>query len=153
MKSFPIKLFALIILFSFSCIQEEKVYDYQYLCGDFYANGELGFHSYIFCSVVPIENDYFYKKGYWEFYDKKGGLIASSYFRPQKVTYPGGGCPYDLIEVTVTSLKNHSKIHNDSVILSKIENCFSVELKNGKSKLLQEKEPAEILNINWNGLE
>ena len=154
MKSFSIQLLVFTIFFFFSCTHEkEEIYDYQYRCGDFYAEGEFGFHTYDFCSIVLEKISYSYKKGNWKFYDLKGKIVASIYFTPIEVVGYGGGCPpYKLIETSVTNLKVHSKIYSDSIISSKIENCFAVELENGKSKLLQEKEPAEILNINWNGL-
>ena len=152
-KLFPIKLLSIILLIFVSCNQEEKkIYDYDYRCGDFYANGELVFHTYTFCSIVPIDFYDYYKKGYWEFYGAERKMIASANFNHKQVEVHDGGCPYTIIEVTTSDLKNYSEIHNDSIILSKIENCFSVELKNGKSKLLQEKKSAELINMNWNGL-
>jgi len=155
LKSFPTKLLSIILLLTSSCIQkeEEKIYDYQYRCGDFHAIGELGFHSYTFCGIVPIEYDYFYKKGYWEFFNKAETLVASAYFYPQEVTLWGGGCEYRLIQVTPTQLKNNSKIYSDSLILSKIENCFTIELKNGKSKLLQNNKSSNVIHIDSNGKE
>lgn len=52
--------------------------DYEF--EGFYGRGELIRDSWIFCSTVPIYNNYEYRKGYWQIWDENHLLLGEGNF-------------------------------------------------------------------------
>lgn len=68
------------------------------VCNDFYALGQIEYDTYTFCSIVPVEVEYHYKKGFWKFWDLNGQLVAEGTFNVEKGRVEDhGGCPYEYL--------------------------------------------------------
>ena len=67
-------------------------------CDEYYAIGQIEYDHYSFCSTVPVDIEYSYKKGNWKYWNKSGKLIAVGKFRLEKqIIEDQGGCSYEMI--------------------------------------------------------
>ena len=102
------------IAFFFVCCEknteakgDEIIVDIRLECGPFYRLGEQIDTTYTFCSIVPVEQNYSYRKGKWEFWLQEGEYLGEIEFGHALETIEGhGGCPY---EIMVSSIISTSK--------------------------------------------
>lgn len=104
LKFFQLLFLGLTFIFLESCsnennklqrISKEPPIEAEFRCGKFYASGNVVLSSYTFCSIIPIEVDYYYKKGKWTFWNQNNNKIAEGIFNNNLITKDGiGGCPY-----------------------------------------------------------
>ena len=117
----------IILLISLSCTDKSKAIDLanstsetKLNCGEFLGFGQIVESSYTFCSIVPVVNEYTYKRGTWKFWDKKGTFVTEVEFSNKLETITGhGGCNYYVMLDTIVS----SSIELSKEVKKSLENC------------------------------
>ena len=76
------------------------------ICDDIYAKGQFKYGHYVFCALVPVDQEYSYKSGFWEYWNFQRRLVAAGTYKLEKVLIEGEGeCSYEIIESKIQKEK------------------------------------------------
>lgn len=118
------------INFKYSKSETNTPKEANLVCDNLFAKGKLGYDNYTFCSTIPKEIQYSYKKGKWRFWDKLGNIIAEGNFNLEKQKIEDqGGCTFELINSKIDENqwifwdKLGNSIKPNDKIINKLESC------------------------------
>lgn len=106
---FNIICLVLVFISFYSCTNEKvqnSTEEATCKCDNYFARGNVVSATFGFCSIVPVDIDYYYKKGEWTFWNTSGQKVAQGKFDNNIVTVDSiGGCSYSFFDTKINSDK------------------------------------------------